>query len=211
MILRLIPALLLLAAQSLLAHRLDEYLQNTLVSIEKDRLIAEMTLTPGMAVLPVLMTEIDINSDGVISAAEQGAYAARVLHDLSLTVDGRPLALRVVSFDFPEPEGMKEGLGEIHINFEAELPGGSRTRNLELENHHLPRISAYQVNCLVSRDPGIRILAQRRNFIQSLYHLDYAQTVPTTPLWSGGLGLLAPFALLFLARLVLARICPGTD
>lgn len=31
------------------------------------------------------------------------------------------------------------------------------------------------MNCLVPRDPDIRIVAQNRNYSQSLYELDFAQ------------------------------------
>ena len=48
---------------------------------------------------------------------------------------------------------MKEGLGEIHIEFSCRLaPRAVRNRRLVFENHHQSRISAYLVNCLVPHD-----------------------------------------------------------
>jgi hypothetical protein len=41
------------------------------------------------------------------------------------------------------------------------------------ENRHRPAIGVYLVNTLVPVDPQIRIAAQRRNYPQSLYELDY--------------------------------------
>ena len=55
-----------------------------------------------------------------ISETEQSAYAERVLRDLSLTIDGRRLRLRLLSMQFPNIEEMKEGLGEIQIEFGAD-------------------------------------------------------------------------------------------
>ncbi len=45
----LAAALLIVAAGvPVSAHRLDEYLQGTIISVEKNRLQAQMTLTPGV-------------------------------------------------------------------------------------------------------------------------------------------------------------------
>jgi hypothetical protein len=154
---------------------LDEYLQATTISVEKDRLQAQMRLTPGVAVLPGVLASIDTNGDGIISAAEQRAYAERVLRDLSLTIDGDHLRLRIVSWKYPPLAEMKEGRGEIQIEFNADVPRSNGNRRLIFENHHQSRIAAYLVNCLVPRDLNIRVTAQRRNYQQSIYQLDYVQ------------------------------------
>jgi hypothetical protein len=160
-------AILLLLGAPASAHRLDEYLQATLISLGNDRVQVFMRLIPGVAVTPVVLSSMDTNADGNISETEWRAYAERVLRDLSLSVDGYTLTPRLVSVDFPEVEEMKEGLGEIQIEFSADLPIGSPNRRLVLENHHQDRIAAYMVNCLAPRDPNIRILAQNRNERQS--------------------------------------------
>jgi hypothetical protein len=207
---RLAAAILLLTATPTLAHRLDEYLESTLVSVRKTRVQAEITLTPGVAVYPIVLAGIDTNADGVISETEQRAYAGRVLRDLSLTIDGRPLTLQLLSRQFPTVEEMKDGLGEIRIEFSAELPFGGTNRRLMFENHHQSRIAAYQVNCLVPRDPNIRIVAQHRNYLQSLYQLEYVQAgAPSNSLflasWSGDRVWLGTVALFLFARFALLR------
>jgi len=168
-------AILLLAGTPAPAHRLDEYLQGTIISVEKNRIDAEITLTPGVAVFPLLIADIDTDGNGVISVVEQHAYVARILRDLSLKIDGQPLTPHLLSMEFPAIEEMKEGRGEIQIEFEANLPFGGPNRKLTVENRHQSRIAAYQVNCLVPRDPDIRILAQNRNYSQSFYELDFVQ------------------------------------
>lgn len=203
-------AILLLAAAPAFPHRLDEYLQGAIIAVEKTRVDVEITLTPGVAVFSRLIPEIDTDGNGVISAAEQQAYVARILRDLSLKLDGQPLTPRLLSMEFPAIEDMKEGRGEIRIEFDAALPAGGPNRKLTLENHHQNRIAAYQVNCLVSRDPDIRILAQKRNYSQSFYELDFVQAgVPSNarslawlaalqkPLGTVGLLLIAWLALLW--------------
>jgi hypothetical protein len=170
-----LAAVVLLSTGTLAAHRLDEYLQGTIISVEKNRVDAQITLTPGVAVFPMVIAEIDTDRDGIISAIEQRAYASRILGDLSLKIDGRLLTPQFVSMQFPTIEEMKNGTGEIQIEFAADLPAGGRQRKLTLENHHQSRIAAYQVNCLVPRDPDIRIVAQNRNYSQSIYELDFEQ------------------------------------
>lgn len=157
------------------AHRLDEYLQATILSVEKDRVQAFVRLAPGIAVASAVIASVDTNGDGVLSETEQRAYAERVLRDLSFSVDGQRLQLRLVSVDFPKVQEMKEGLGEIQIELTADLPRGGSSRKLVFENHHQSRISAYMVNCLVPRDKKIQITAQNRNQNQSFYELDYVR------------------------------------
>jgi hypothetical protein len=215
---RLVAATAILLSLGALAsaHRLDEYLQATILSVDKVHLQASMRLIPGVAVSSAVLASIDTNADGVLSEAERRAYAERVLRDLSLTVDGNPLKPQFVSVDFPEIQQIKEGLGEIHIEFTVDLAPGGPQRKIVLENHHQTAISVYLVNCLVPSDPDIRILAQSRNQTQSFYQLDYAQAGgsslsasarwwTTLRQWIDATG----FASLF--RLGMRHIAEGTD
>ena len=162
--------------QPLFAHRLDECLQATIISVEEKQVQLSMRLIPGVAVSGAVVADIDANRDGVISEAEGRAYAELVLRELSLNLDGHRLSPRLVSATFPRIEEMKEGVGEIRIELTAELPSGDAKRKLVFENHHAAAISAYLVNCLAPRDSRIRVLAQNRNRNQSFYELDYIQS-----------------------------------
>jgi hypothetical protein len=126
-----------------------------------------------------VLAAIDADGDGVISDGEQRSYAARVVGDLSLAIDGNAVRLRVVSAVFPKIEEMTEGLGEIRLDLEAEAPeGGGGARRLVFENRHRREIGAYLVNVLVPSDPAIRVRSQRRNSDQSVYELEYEQARP---------------------------------
>ena len=70
MTIRIAAAIAVLTGLPASAHRLDEYLQGTIISVEKDRLEAEVTLTPGVIVFPLLIADIDTDSSGTISEAE---------------------------------------------------------------------------------------------------------------------------------------------
>src|SRR5208283_1429767 len=78
------------------AHRLDEYLQATLIGVTPDGIELEIQLTPGVAILPVLMTVIDQDRDGRISPAEEAGYVNRVAREVELRVDGAPAPLSLI-------------------------------------------------------------------------------------------------------------------
>jgi hypothetical protein len=121
----------------------------------------------------------------------------------------------LTSIQFPAMEEMKEGRGEIHLDFAADLPidlpTGGANRKLSLENRHLGRVSVYQVNALVPADPDIRIASQNRNYSQSLYELDYVQTgdrpESAGASWPVRLAWLTPIGLLFLSGMAFRRYC----
>jgi len=194
------------------AHRLDEYLQATMISLEDKQAQFSMRLIPGVAVSSEVLAEIDSNRDEVISDGEGRAYAERVLGELSLSLDGHRLNPRIVSATFPSIEAMKEGTGEILIEFTAELPGGGANRKLIFENHHETGISVYLVNCLAPQDARIRVLAQKRNRNQSFYELDYVESAATVEAASpllAGIENLRGAANMF--RLGMHHIAEGTD
>ena len=157
------------------AHRLDEFLQATTITLGKDRVVVQMYLTPGVGVFGTVLADIDTDRDGVLCEAEQRAYAGRVRRDLSLAVDGNRLPLRLVSATFPEIGEMREGLGDILLRFEADVPPGGPERRLVFENHYQSGLAAYLVNGLFPNDPDLRVTAQSRNFDQSSYQLNYTQ------------------------------------
>ena len=139
-----------------------------------------------------------------------------MLGDLLLTVDDNPLKPKLVSMDFPRVEQMREGLGEIHLEFTVDLPRGGSNRKLTLENHHQSGSAAYLVNSLVPSDPDIRIVAQTRNAQQSFYQLDYVQAgVPSDPSplkwWINLPGRITGIGFASLFRLGMQHIAEGTD
>ena len=207
--------MLLLGAISspLFAHRLDEYLQATILTVEKDHVEASMRLIPGIAVSSIVLASIDSNHDEIISGIEQDAYAHQVLRDLSVSVDGHAVIPTLLSASFPTIDEMQAGLGEIRIQFRAELPQGGPDREIILDNHHQSGTSVYLVNCLIPRDRNIRVLAQHRNQNQSLYRLDFTQNVGESASglsgWWSGVSLGVGFAGLF--RLGMRHIAEGTD
>ncbi len=198
------------------AHRLDEYLQATLISVQRDHVEISMRLIPGIAVSAAVIASIDRNRDGILSSAEGTAYAQGVVKDLSLSVDGTRLEPVLVSIDLPPIEEMRDGLGEIHIEYRAQVPGGGGVRKLLLENHNHMAKTVYLVNALASSDPTISITAQKRNRVQSVYELDYAQTDGAldgarTGQWDRTLDTIRALGLPSLFQMGVRHIAEGVD
>jgi hypothetical protein len=97
------------------AHRLDEYLQATLLSIDIERVDLEIDLTPGVAVASEVFARIDTNRDGEISSAEGEAYAPQMLRSVVLSVDGLPAPVTLIETLFPQFRDMSLGVGTIRL------------------------------------------------------------------------------------------------
>jgi len=183
------------------AHRLDEYLQATLIGVSRDGVELEIRMTPGVAMLPVWMAVLDQDRDGRISAGEERAYVARVARELELRVDGVPAPLTLVESRFPTLEAMREGLGTIAVKLRAARSG----HRLRFENRHLPQVSAYLVNCLAAPSDGLVVTEQERDEAQRSIAFAYSfgggaavgaapgpRTAPISPgpIWLAALGML---------------------
>ncbi|PYS53433.1 MAG: hypothetical protein DMG13_12630 [Acidobacteria bacterium] len=162
------------------AHRLDEYLQATRLSLGLDRIVVEIDLTPGVDVAP-------------ISEAEARAYATRMLKEIVLDVDGQHQTLTLVSSRFPSFQEMSAGIGTIRIDARAVWPGGPGRHSLSYQNNHRPDLGAYLVNALLPKNRDIEITEQHRDFLQRGIRLTFNVKSPvdrsTLPPWPLAFGL----------------------
>jgi hypothetical protein len=152
------------------AHRLDEYLQATLIGVTRNGIDVEIQLTPGVAILPGLVPVIDQDRDGRISSGEEQAYASRVVREVELRVDGVPAPLSLIDSKFPTMDAMREGLGTIVIKMHTLRTG----HELRFENRHLPQVSVYLVNCLASPGDGLVVGRQVRDEAQKSIQFEYS-------------------------------------
>ena len=152
------------------AHRLDEYLQATLIGVTPAGIDVEIHLTPGVAMLPVLMAVIDQDGDGRISPEEERAYAGRVAREVELRVDGVAAPLWLTESNFPTLEAMREGLGTIRMKLHTARSGHA----LHFENRHLPQVSVYLVNCLAAPSDGLVVSRQQRDEAQRSIEFEYS-------------------------------------
>jgi len=170
---RALPSLLLLVfASNTQAHRLDEYLQATRITVATNRIDLSIHLTPGVAVFDQLFPVIDRDHDGRVSDKEAATYARRLLKDLQVRLDGKPLNLAAGDINFPPLSDARAGIGVIRFKAAATIDGLAPGRHeLVLENRHLPAISVYLVNVLAPKNDAIQIDRQIRNKNQSNYSL----------------------------------------
>jgi hypothetical protein len=163
---------------AVVAHRLDEFLQASRLSIDPDRVTIELDLTPGVSVASKVLTWLDTDGDGKISAREEARYACGVLDALTLSVDGTPTPLRLVETRFPDAIDLERGLGTIRLRAEGTTPVAARGHHrLSYQNAHHPEMSVYLVNAVVPDDPRLRIAGQHRDPAQRGLTLDYDVTV----------------------------------
>ena len=159
------------------AHRLDEYLQATRVSLEMDRVVLDIDLTPGVSVAESLVAAIDIDGTRKVSAAEGDAYARQVLQSVSLAVDGHVTPLTLLSAEVPAIPDMLGGTGVVRLAFAAPIRTASAGRHqLSYRNDHRADIGAYLANTLVPSDSRIRVVGQRRDRSQHELNVDYEVT-----------------------------------
>jgi hypothetical protein len=172
-------------AFSALAHRLDECLQASFVSVEPDRIGIEVALTPGVEMIGWILPSMDLDHDGVVSESEAAAFGERVGTNLSLRIDDKDLPLRLADARFPEVSEMTNGVGVVRLHFLAEANGVSSGRHhLRFENRYLTNYSVYLANALVPESPAIAIGRQERDALQTRLEFDY--TLAETPNASGG-------------------------
>jgi hypothetical protein len=176
------------------AHRLDEYLQATRLSIDDERVRLEIDLTAGVAVAPEVFSWIDTNRDGRISHAEGEAYARQVLRSVALSVDGRPAPITLIEVRFPQFREMSLGVGTLQVRATANVSATSAGRHqISYLNTHRSESSVYLVNALVPADPRVQIAGQQRDRAQHGLALDY--TVRADAPWARTCSLLAALAM----------------
>ncbi len=196
-------ALALALGASVSAHRRDEYLQAARIAVEPDHVGIELDLTPGAAVADALLATIDGDRDGSLSTIEQAAYARRVLGEMSLVLDGRPLPLQLASSTFPDLREARRGEAGMRLRLRTGVPDlRPGPHQLTFTNAHLPEHSAYLANALVPESERVAVTAQRRAVDQHELTIDF--TLGATPGATAGAASRAPLVvtLAFAAALI---------
>jgi hypothetical protein len=196
-------------ARTASAHRLDEYLQATRISLETNRISVEMDLTPGAEVAKNVFAMIDENGDEEISSAEGSAYLTSFVKALSLRVDGQTHPLKLEHYRMPSLAETRRGEGIIRLQAGATIGTASTGRHqLTFANAHRSDIGVYLVNALIPSDERIRITGQSRDLLQREFSMDYSVAAgeKTAGLADGLAPALAPLLGLALALAFFAAV-----
>ena len=189
------------------AHRLDEYLQASRVSVARGRIALEVDLTPGANIASDVIASLDRDGDTVISPIEAQSYGQSVLADLLVELDGRPVSLTLTRVEVSTIAELREGMGAIRVRATATIDGSvAGHRNLLLRNDHQPEKSVYLANALVPETADVRIVSQSRDSRQRDLRIAYT----VDPGWPVKLvWLLAGFSLLAAVLVQRARASTG--
>jgi hypothetical protein len=182
------------------AHRLDEYLQASRVSLARDAVVVEVDLTSGASIASTIVALLDRDGDWTISPDEAGAYGQAVVADLALDLDGRAVPLTLTRVETPSIPEIHEGMGTIRLYASGGVDAAAGRRTLRLRNNHSPVASVYLANALVPDDRAIDVVAQTRDTRQQELRVEYAIGArwPARLLWLS-------FGAAGLAMLVIAR------
>lgn len=190
------------------AHRLDEYLQATRISVARRHVTAEISLTPGAEVAGIVISAIDRDRNGEISTAEGFAYAEGVVNSLSLEVDGLRRGLALDEHRIPSLAEMRRGDGVIRLRASAPTSADAVGRHrLSFSNTHRSDIGVYLVNALVPVDSRIGINGQSRDMLQREFQMEYTvsdreENLELAAVWPPVLGLSIAAVLLAITRLL---------
>jgi hypothetical protein len=168
-----LAGLVLFGLQSLSAHRLDEYLQASQITVGTESIDVRVYLTPGVAVTPSLLSTLDPDNDSALSKEEIDRYAQSIVSMLSLKIDGRQLDLRLTSAESASVADLRDGVGSIRVLARATPVAGPGRHALEFNNAFAPPQSVYLANAMVPADTRIAIRSQERNNDQTEITIAY--------------------------------------
>jgi hypothetical protein len=172
------------------AHRLDEWLQATIVHLEPDQLTLDIRIAPGAALAARSIAEIDTDGDGRFSPAEQAAFAERIRRELDVSIDGRPWSSQLRVSSFPDPPQIRAGTGDVLLQFSGRAAPGAGAHRLRIDSRYRRADAVYLVNALQPQAASLQSLRQERSADQSSYELDFTVT-PIIGSGACGDGLLA--------------------
>lgn len=160
--------------ETTLAHRLDECLQATRVTVSTNHIALAIDVTPGVAVVNQFLPALDRNNDGSVSTKESDAFAKEMFRHLQVRMDDVKVDLRLQDIVVPPLSEMKRGSGVIRIRTQTDSsPMATGRHQLQLTNGFLPHISVYLVNAVAPTSEAIRIVKQTRDEAQTSYGLEF--------------------------------------
>lgn len=176
-----------LAETPALAHRRDEYLQAARIGVDARRVLIQLDLTPGIAIAPRILEEIDRDRNGIFTDNEARAYATRLLGELRVDVDGETLTLALANSRVPTVDAMLKGEGTIQFQLTAAVQNlATGNHRLFYRNAHHTDIGVYLANALVPATDRVVVLTQHRDVAQRELTIEYAlrdRQMPGAPLW----------------------------
>ena len=159
-------------------------------------------MTPGIALAESVISDLDRNRDGSLSADERAAYGNLILGTIEIDVDGRPVDVQLGSATYPDFNAMRRGEGTIQLQLTATLQDlTAGAHQLAYRNRSHSDGSVYLANALVPESDRVAIAGQQRDSNQSELIINFVVRPPATRghVWLlGGLVVSAALSVLLL-------------
>lgn len=158
------------------AHRLDELLQATRISVDASRIQIELALSPGVDVADGFIQAIDLNHDGALDDGEAREFGRHVADALTLSVDDHALPLSLERWHAEPLDALRQGVGTIRLVARAEPHVASGRHVLMFGNRFQVAGSVYLVNALTPTDSRIYLGQPQRDAQQRTFRIDYVRS-----------------------------------
>lgn len=118
-----------LPARAHVDHDLD---QQAFLTIDPELLSVMVVISASSVEGPEVFAELDLDSDGVISADEAQALGADILAATRLVIDGEEQPLVITDIKIPDAEEMAAGGSPVLLISDIDLGGGSLPHDVSL-------------------------------------------------------------------------------
>lgn len=147
------------------AHPLDEYIQATYVTVSPGTATVELKLSPGVLVVPSVLTRLDPDGDQQIADTDARAYADDLLRQVTLRVDGTALPLTINDLQVPTYQLTQAGYGTLVVRALAALPAAAdgSSHELTVRNANTADNPRFQINAFVSDHTAVTLGPQQRD------------------------------------------------
>jgi len=141
------------------AHPVDELVQGSYLTLVPGGVRLELELTPGTQVAHHLLPALDTNRDRRISDAEARAFAQKALGQMTLVLDGHPVAWRLQKVAAPDYRTFRLG-GVLKVYALAPRPERAGPRLLRFANLYDPLPSRCIANIFLQPRGAWRVTGQ---------------------------------------------------
>ena len=136
------------------AHPVDEVVQGAYLTLVPSGVQLELDLTPGSQVAISVLKSLDANGDRQISTSEARAFAARVLAQSSLLLDGATLSWTLDEVTVPPYQNLALGSDTLRIYATAKLTVKAGAHTLSYTNRYQPAKSQCIANIFLQPGGG---------------------------------------------------------
>jgi hypothetical protein len=177
---RLFAAVMVLFPGCAMAHPVDEVVQSVYLFLGPEVVLLEVDLTPGSAVSGSVMGPLDADGDRRITNVEARDFAAMVLKQSSLMIDGEMLTLTVQSVTVPPYDMLEQAGDTLRIFASAVHADAAGAHVLHYVNGYVPAKSLRDANIFLQPDGAwvYGVTAQDGSDDGSELTVDYTVTRP---------------------------------